>query len=75
MASPTKLQKSPASSADRAYLENYENERCSIFIGNLPVGTTEAQITQLFEHYGTIDNIMLREAQSKFSGRFFLFGR
>ncbi|CAG8977842.1 hypothetical protein HYALB_00011648 [Hymenoscyphus albidus] len=69
IASPTKPQKSPASSADRVYLENYENDRCSIFIGNLPVGTTEAQVTQLFEHYGAIENIMLREAQSKYSAQ------
>ncbi|EHK96020.1 putative Meiotic activator RIM4 [Glarea lozoyensis 74030] len=56
------------SSADRDYLDRYEVDRRSIFVGNLPMSTTEAQIAQLFEHYGTINNIVVREATSKYDG-------
>jgi RNA recognition motif-containing protein len=55
-------------SADREYLDRYEVDRRSIFIGNLPSSTTESQIGQLFQHYGTINNIDIREGISKYNG-------
>jgi RNA recognition motif-containing protein len=57
------------SSADRDYLDRYEVDRRSIFVGNLPMSTTEAQIAQLFEQYGTINNVVVREATSKYDGK------
>ncbi|KAF4635113.1 hypothetical protein G7Y89_g2980 [Cudoniella acicularis] len=69
MASPSRPGKSPGNSADRAYLDRYEVDRCSVFVGNLPVGTTEAQVSDLFEQCGTIEQIVLRETASKFDAQ------
>jgi RNA recognition motif-containing protein len=55
-----------ANAATKAYLARYEVDRRSIFVGNLPVGTVEAQIRDLFESYGTIEEITVREGLSKF---------
>lgn len=52
--------------AARAYLARYEVDRRSIFVGNLPAGTTEDQIRSLFEQYGSIEDIIIRETVSKF---------
>lgn len=56
--------------AARAYLSRYETDRRSIFVGNLPVGTTEEHIEGLFEHFGKINHINLREGVSKFGSKF-----
>jgi RNA recognition motif-containing protein len=68
LASPSRAapSRSPSKAENRAYLERYEVDRRSVFVGNLPLGTTETQLLQLFEHYGTIDHIILRETASKF---------
>lgn len=63
----TGLRSSPsATDSARAYLSRYEIDRCSIFVGNLPFGTTEQQIKDLFERHGKIEEIILRESTSKF---------
>jgi RNA recognition motif-containing protein len=67
---PRPVRISGNSSADREYLDRYEVDRRSIFVGNLPMSITEAQISQLFEHYGTINSIVIREAPSKYEGMF-----
>jgi RNA recognition motif-containing protein len=52
----------------RAYLARYEIDRRSIFIGNLPSGTVESQIHDIFEYYGLIVGITVRDTLSKFDG-------
>lgn len=52
--------------ATKAYLARYEVDRRSIFVGNLPLGATEQQIRDIFEHYGEIQEISIRENASKF---------
>ncbi|ESZ90545.1 hypothetical protein SBOR_9068 [Sclerotinia borealis F-4128] len=62
-------QQSPSAAevdATKAYLARYDVDRRSIFVGNLPLGTSEQQIRGLFEHYGEIQDISLRENASKF---------
>ncbi|KAI9641076.1 hypothetical protein NHQ30_010504 [Ciborinia camelliae] len=61
-------QSQPAAEVDsnKAYLARYDVDRRSIFVGNLPLGTSEQQIRGLFEHYGEIQDISLRENASKF---------
>ncbi|KAG0650575.1 Regulator of IME2 4 [Hyphodiscus hymeniophilus] len=55
-----------ATDTARAYLSRYETDRRSIFVGNLPAGVTEDSIKKLFEPYGSIEEILLRETSSKF---------
>jgi hypothetical protein len=55
--------------ASVAYIHRYEADRTSIFVGNLPVGITEEQIKEIFEPYGPIVEIILRESVSKFDGQ------
>lgn len=65
----TPAQQSPPAAevdATKAYLARYDVDRRSIFVGNLPLGTSEQQIRGLFEHYGEIQDISLRENASKF---------
>jgi len=41
------------------YLDRYEVNRRSIFIGNLPMNTTKAELYRLFEYYGVIKDVIL----------------
>jgi RNA recognition motif-containing protein len=67
LASPTQhAHSSPEMDATKAYLARYEVDRRSIFVGNLPLRTTEQQLRDLFEHYGEIQEVSLRENVSKF---------
>lgn len=56
----------PSDTPARQYLARYEVDRRSIFVGNLPTGTTEGDIHDLFSEYGHIVDIILRETFSKF---------
>jgi RNA recognition motif-containing protein len=60
--------RSPSDSA-RAYLARYEIDRRSVFVGNLPVGITEDEIKNIFEQYGQIQEIIIKESASKFEGK------
>ncbi|KAJ8058451.1 hypothetical protein OCU04_012639 [Sclerotinia nivalis] len=65
----TPAQQSPPEAeidATKAYLARYDVDRRSIFVGNLPLSASEQQIRGLFEHYGEIQDISLRENASKF---------
>lgn len=53
----------------RAYIARYELDRRSIFVGNLPAGTTIHQVNDLFVQFGQIEEILLRETTSKFDGQ------
>jgi RNA recognition motif-containing protein len=52
--------------AARAYLSRYETDRRSIFVGNLPLGITNEQIKGIFEPFGKIEEIIIRDSASKF---------
>ena len=72
LVSPTKqiVQSSPETASGRAYLARYDIDRRSIFVGNLPLGTSELQIRQLFEPFGVILDVIVRENASKFEREF-----
>ena len=53
----------------RAYLSRYEVDRRSIFVGNLPLGTTDQEIRGLFQYYGMIEAVTVRESLSRFDGK------
>ena len=55
-------------SLDRVYINHYDVDRRSVFIGNLPMNTTKEELYRLFEHYGAIKDIMLRETVSQLKG-------
>lgn len=57
--SPSKVEKA------RAYLSRYETDRRSIFVGSLPVGTTEDEVRELFTTYGEIVSILVRHSTSR----------
>jgi RNA recognition motif-containing protein len=61
--------RSPSSDSARAYLARYEIDRRSIFVGNLPVGINEDEIKNIFEQYGQIQEIIIKESASKFEGK------
>ena len=69
MCSPTRstfgAQSDPA---DRQYLETYEVDKRSVFVGNLPVETEEKDIQEKFQKYGTIHQITLHKNESTLDG-------
>lgn len=69
MASPSKPGKNPVDNADRIWLARYEVDRRSIFVGNIPAGTTEDQLAEIFEPYGSIASIVLRESPSRYDAQ------
>ncbi|OBT56663.1 hypothetical protein VE04_02787 [Pseudogymnoascus sp. 24MN13] len=48
----------------KTYLENYDVDRRSIFVANLPANTTESQIHDLFDNMGHIVNITINRRPS-----------
>ncbi|TAQ88197.1 hypothetical protein B7494_g3501 [Chlorociboria aeruginascens] len=69
LASPARreINRSPDTEASRSYLARYDVDRRSIFVGNLPIGTSEEQVNGLFEHYGYIKEIIIRETTSRYA--------
>jgi RNA recognition motif-containing protein len=75
------LQSSPQSSghqdqtkSQRAqdYLKEYERDRNSIFVGNLPQDFTEPKVRGIFEHYGTILKIIIHQKPSQRNRKYIL---
>ncbi|XMA14794.1 hypothetical protein WAI453_007585 [Rhynchosporium graminicola] len=58
--------RSPAKSnpADRTYLDTYEVDKRSIFIGNLSTDVTEDELREIFSPFGPIVHISLHKADS-----------
>ncbi len=56
--------------AARQYLETYEVDKRSIFVGNLPVQTQELELEQKFEKYGPIRRVTLHKNESSIDGIF-----
>lgn len=50
----------------KAYLDRVEVDNRSIFVGNLPASATETDLQGLFDTYGSILDISLRDSFSKF---------
>jgi len=67
--SPARTGPSPVDSIAKDYNDRYEVDRVSLFCGNLAVGTAKDQIIELFQAFGTIVNILVRESPSKFDGK------
>jgi len=55
----------------RQYIETYEVDKRSVFVGNLPADTEEIDLQKAFEHYGPIENITLHKNESMVDGRSF----
>jgi len=73
------LQLSPQSSSRRnqpnseraqEYLREYERDRNSVFVGNLPQDFTEAEVHGIFEHYGVIVKITIHQRPSQRNRKF-----
>jgi RNA recognition motif-containing protein len=73
------LQSSPESSSRRnqpnsqraqEYLREYEHDRNSIFVGNLPQDFTEVKVRGIFEHYGVIVKITIHQRPSQRNRKF-----
>jgi RNA recognition motif-containing protein len=56
----------------RRYLETYEVDKRSIFLGNLPAEIGEVDLHRGFEKYGAIAKISLHKNESVVDGRSFL---
>ena len=52
------------------YLKEYERDRNSIFVGNLPQDFTEAKVRGIFEHYGAIVKITIHQSPSQRNRKF-----
>lgn len=52
-------------------MARYHSDIKSLFVANLPDGCTEATIHELFDQYGHIEDIMIREGPSKFDRELF----
>jgi RNA recognition motif-containing protein len=50
--------------ADRQYLETYEVDKRSVFVGNLPVEIQEIDLQQKFEKNGAIRRVTLHKNES-----------
>jgi hypothetical protein len=54
--------------ANRQYLDTYETDKRSVFVGNLPVETQELDLQQKFEKYGPIRRVTLHKNESVVDG-------
>lgn len=61
--------KSPEALTAQEYLSRYEADRRSVFVGNLPVGTTITDVQDLFGEYGPIIEIKITETPSKYESQ------
>jgi len=68
LASPARIQSSPNPHV-ASYLARYEVDRRSVFVGNLPPGTGEIDVIQLFSRVGNTYNIEVKEFHSKYDGK------
>jgi len=69
----TNVNTSSSDEEDR-FLQQYAVDRRSVFVGNLPVNITEAQLRQLLEGFGVIDCVFIRESTSRYERMtFFLY--
>ncbi|KAH8588346.1 hypothetical protein B0O99DRAFT_728700 [Bisporella sp. PMI_857] len=55
-----------ANSSANIYIARYEIDRRTLFCGNLPAGTIEAEVHDLFAEYGHVKVVAVRETASKY---------
>ena len=53
----------------RRYLETYEIDKRSIYVGNLPIDITEEVIQNKFEVYGRVRKVNILQTTSKVDGK------
>ncbi|RDW77401.1 hypothetical protein BP6252_05454 [Coleophoma cylindrospora] len=63
--SPNAAALARADAESRVFLEKYEVDRRSVFVGNLPVGVSEYDIAGLFSEFGSIRNVHVMDQPSK----------
>lgn len=69
MSSPVRSTSGGSSNpANRKYLDTYDIDRRSIFVGNLPAETQELDLQQRFEHWGPIIKVTLHKNESVVDG-------
>ncbi|KAL8366895.1 hypothetical protein RB595_003214 [Gaeumannomyces hyphopodioides] len=59
--------------ADEAFLNQYDIDRRSIFVGNLPVHIEEDTVTELFSTVGKVNKVQLIKKTNNFGTRAFAF--
>lgn len=52
----------------REIISTYDLDRRSIFVGSLSAGITQDDVYQLFQGFGTILEVTIREVRSKHNG-------
>lgn len=62
--------RAPEDPAGRIYLDEYDIERRSIYVGNLPIDAVNDDLRKLFEIYGTILKVTLHKSECKDDGKF-----
>jgi hypothetical protein len=55
--------------ANRLYLETYELDRRSVFVGNLPVDVVDADLKQHFENCGQVVQVTIHKPESIIDGK------
>ncbi len=60
----------PKSQRAQDYLREYDHDRNSVFVGNLPQDFTEDQVRGIFEHYGTVLKIAIHQKPSQRNRKF-----
>jgi hypothetical protein len=54
----------------RQYIETYEVDKRSVFVGNLPAETEELDVHKAFEHFGNLKKITIHKNESTVDGTF-----
>ncbi len=69
MGSPARTPAKESDPAHRAYLETYELDKRSIFVGNLAADIDELQLKGAFDKFGRILNVTVHKNESLIDGR------
>lgn len=72
MNSPIRSATAKSHQANRIYLEEYEIEKRSIFVGNLSADIDEAQLKEAFEKFGNVVKVTIHKNESTVDGKFSL---
>ncbi|KAH6714345.1 hypothetical protein BKA61DRAFT_673641 [Leptodontidium sp. MPI-SDFR-AT-0119] len=64
MASPARQGFNKSDPAHRSYLDTYEVDKRSVFVGNLSIDVNEAELYEIFQHFGNIVQVTLHKNDS-----------
>lgn len=70
MASPARQGFNKSDPAHRSYLDTYEVDKRSVFVGNLSIDVNEAELYEIFQHFGNIVQVTLHKNDSTVDGKF-----